>query len=221
MTKLHTPGFLNFFFSLKLKQKLLLSYILLILVPFVTFYWLFNMEISGIIMSNTNYSAERSFDQTFDFLSNKLNHIIRVADVIYNEQSISEILKKNINDYPVSDQIEDMMFLTKYLKSFEDKEDIEKVRLYVPSGLVYSTENVNLFSFDEIIDTEWYNRMHDYTFTLAYIPSQLLQDENNDPEVLSIARFILNTVNYKEKLGVLRIDFNKKTLSRLLTMPIP
>lgn len=216
MTKLHTPGFLNFFFSLKLKQKLLLSYILLILVPFVTFYWLFNMEISGIIMSNTNYSAERSFDQTFDFLSNKLNHIIRVADVIYSEQSISEILKKNINDYPVSDQIEDMMFLTKYLKSFEDKEDIEKVRLYVPSGLVYSTENVNLFSFDEIIDTEWYNRMHDYTFTLAYIPSQLLQDENNDPEVLSIARFILNTVNYKEKLGVLRIDFNKKDFEQVI-----
>jgi len=216
MKKLHMPVFLNYFFNLKLKQKLLLSYVLLILVPFVIFYQLFNSKISDIIMANTNYSAERSFEQTFDFLSNKLNHIIRVADVIYNEKTIPEILSKEASDYPVSDQIEDMLYLTQYLKSFEDKEDIEKVRLYVPSGLVYSSENVNLFNFDEITATEWYLRMYNNTFTLAYLPSQLLQGENNNPEVLSVARFIINAVNYKEKLGILRIDFIKSDFEQVI-----
>jgi len=216
MKKLHMPAFLNYFYNLKLKQKLLLSYVLLILVPFVTFYQLFNGKISDIIMANTNYSAERSFEQTFDFLSNKLNHIIKVADVIYNEKTIPEILSKKARNYPVSDQIEDMLFLTQYLKSFEDKEDIEKVRLYVPPGLVYSSENVNLFNFGEITTEEWYLRMYDNTFTLAYFPSQLLQDEGNNPEVLSVARFIINTVNYKEKLGILRIDFVKKDFEQVI-----
>ena len=214
--KMHISSIFNFFLNLKLKQKLLLSYVLLILVPLVAFYQLFDRKISDIIMANTNYSAERGFDQTFDFLSNKINHINRVADVIYNEKSISEILNKEADIYPVSDQLEDMQFLSQYLKSFEDKEDIDKVRLYVPSGLVYSYENVNLFNFDEINTTEWYRRMYGKTFTLAYLPSHLLRNEDNGSEVLSVARYIINTNNYKEKLGILRLDFDKNDIEQVI-----
>jgi two-component system sensor histidine kinase YesM len=214
--KMHISSIFNFFLNLKLKQKLLLSYVLLILVPLVAFYQLFDRKISDIIMANTNYSAERGFDQTFDFLSNKINHINRVADVIYNEKSISEILNKEADIYPVSDQLEDMQFLSQYLKSFEDKEDIDKVRLYVPSGLVYSYENVNLFNFDEINTTEWYRRMYGKTFTLAYLPSHMLRNEDNGSEVLSVARYIINTNNYKEKLGILRLDFDKNDIEQVI-----
>ena len=213
---MHISSIFNFFLNLKLKQKLLLSYVLLILVPLVAFYQLFDRKISDIIMANTNYSAERGFDQTFDFLSNKINHINRVADVIYNEKSISEILNKEADIYPVSDQLEDMQFLSQYLKSFEDKEDIDKVRLYVPSGLVYSYENVNLFNFDEINTTEWYRRMYGKTFTLAYLPSHLLRNEDNGSEVLSVARYIINTNNYKEKLGILRLIFDKNDIEQVI-----
>jgi len=216
MKKLHLVRFFGFFFNLKLKQKLLLSYVFLILVPFVAFYLIFSRQISDIIMANTNYSAERGFEQTFDFLSSKLQYISRVADVIYNDRTIPEILSKNASAYPVSDQIEDMRTLTQYLKSFEDKDNIERVRLYVPSGLVYSNENVNLFSFDEIVTTEWYSRMFGDTFRLRFLPSHLLRHEGNNPEVLSVARYIVSSTNYKEKLGVLRIDFSKSIFEQVI-----
>lgn len=212
----HLANFLSFFLNLKLKQKLLLSYVILILVPFVAFYQIFNRQISSIIMDNTNYSAERGFEQTYDYLSNRLNYIIRVANVIYNDETIPEILSKKIDTYPISDQIEDMGSLTKYLKSFEDGVNIEKVRLYVPAGLVYSHENVNLFCFDEIETTEWYLRMYSDTFKLKFHPSHLLLHEENDPEVLSVSRFIINSNNYKERLGVIRIDFNKKDFEQVI-----
>ena len=106
--------------------------------------------------------------------------------------------------------------LTKYLKSFEDGVNIEKVRLYVPAGLVYSHENVNLFCFDEIETTEWYLRMYSDTFKLKFHPSHLLLHEENDPEVLSVSRFIINSNNYKERLGVIRIDFNKKDFEQVI-----
>ena len=59
----HLANFLSFFLNLKLKQKLLLSYVILILVPFVAFYQIFNRQISSIIMDNTNYSAERGLNR--------------------------------------------------------------------------------------------------------------------------------------------------------------
>lgn len=207
----------RFFSNLKLKQKFLLSYFMLIIIPLLLLSSLTSNRVSKIIEDNTTFSTRQAIDQTHSFLSYKLYRIANISDIVRVDKNISSILAKNAVSYELYDQIKDMNYLRQYLSSFEDVNDIYRVKLYVNDDFVYSTEGVNMFSISQAKGSKWYSILKEYGTKNFWSPSYYLEDSNSsDLKLLSVTASVRNPDNYSEAIGFLRVDFQKQMIEDII-----
>ncbi|WP_051251507.1 sensor histidine kinase [Paenibacillus harenae] len=202
--------------NLSLKRKLLLSYSLLIIIPLMTVSLYSFSKISELMHEKATYSAVQSFNQTHSYLSYKLYKIISASDLIATDKRVNEVLSKSKSDYPLLEQVTDMSDMVRYLSSFKDKEDISNVRLFVQDGLVYSEEGRNLFNMKQALTTEWYQRLMASKDKAVGLPSSYFQSGTDKPFV-TIARKIVNNINYPDMIGLLLVDVHQSNLERILS----
>lgn len=204
--------------NIPLKRKLLISYALLLLLPLVTISFFSYDKIISVIKDRTFYSVEKSFNQTYSYLSYKLQKIVRLSDMIAVDAEINEIFRKSGGQYPLIEQVEDMNYLVTYLSFYADSEDILKARFYVKDGLIYSNESRNLYNLEEIKDTGWYKLLMSKNDKVLGLPNEDFAElESNETEIISIARKIRNDTNYRDILGVLRLDIEKQNIDTILS----
>ncbi len=207
----------------KLKYKMLLSYIVLIIVPiFVIATIIFN-QCANQLITNVSYSAEQGYTQTQSFLEYKLSKIMLSSNMVFTNPVINEIMMRPLEGYNLIDQISDMEQLREQLQSYEDKEDVYRVRLYVRDELIYAQDNKNIFSTGGVAETGWYRRTMDARSTkitfLSY--EEIAPYEENPVPLLSIARKVTNQQNYRESVGVFRVDFEKEKIVEILQKADP
>lgn len=212
----------QFFYDIKIKHKLLLSFLVLTVIPIGLISFLTFNTSSDIIHSYITYSATQSFNQTHNFISYKLYKVINTLDIIALDSKLNDILMKDVNRYSNVDQVQDMMDLKLFLKSFEDEHDIYRTRIYVRSGLIYSNENRNIFNADEVKNTLWYKKLMSKKTKILCCPYQYLkQSEPSDPEILSMAVVIKNRNQYDDIIGLLRLDIRKDSIIDILNSANP
>lgn len=209
--------------NLKLIYKMLLSYLILILVPiFVLTTIVFN-RCADQLISNVSYSAEQGYEQTRSFLEYKLSKILLASNMIFTNQTINDIMMRSLENYDLIEQISDMEKLRELLQSFEDKEDVYRVRLYVRDELVYSNDKVNIFPISTAEQTDWYKRvMKNITTRVTFLSNEEIERyEDNALPLLSVARKVTNQQNYRESVGVFRVDFEKNKIIDILQKADP
>ncbi|MFC4597342.1 cache domain-containing sensor histidine kinase [Cohnella hongkongensis] len=215
--------FRYFFYNMKMKYKLLLAFLLLTTLPLALFQFLTAGKISQIITRHIEFSAEQGFDQTYSFLSYKMTRIVNLSDVIMaayvskSDKNVYEILLRSANDYEINEQLEDMNYLTQYLNSFQDGLDVSRARLYVQKSFLYAQQNVNLFSFQDALDTPWYKRLVAEDGKLLWCPPIYFASENNKTPILSLARLIRNPEDYSKIIGILRFDLEEHLIQSILS----
>lgn len=212
------------FSNLKLMQKFLLSYFMLIIIPLILLSSLTYKNVSSILEEYITSATKQAFEQTYSFLSYKLYRINDVSNIISNdsnsttiESNLITILGKPINSYPINDQIKDMYFLRKYLSSYENDVDISNVKLYVNDDFIYSTEGYNMFSLSQAGDSKWCSIFKQNNKRNLWCPSSYLDDKAaTDSKELSIISAIKNPNNFLEDIGFLRVDFKRTIVDDII-----
>ena len=203
--------------NLKLRQKLLLSYFILIIIP-LGIYTLFSYsEVNKIVEKHIIFSASRAFDQTNGFISYKISNIIKVSEVIILDNNINRILAKAPESYSLPEQYNDMANLRQYLDSFKDANDVFQVKLFVNDEFVYSNGDDNISNLKKAGRTVWYDKLiHSQNKVLMCPPAYFKNDETGSSQLLSVARRLKNSDDYNETLGFLRVDFLEKNIRSIL-----
>ncbi len=215
-------SFKNYVEKISLMQKIIAYYSIFIVLPLGVAFILMSNKLTSILENNIYFSATQHFEQSHSFLTYKFYKVIKVSDIIFVDSKLHEINKKNNGKYDIIDQIDDMNTLQLYLTSFEDKEDILNVKLYVPDGLIYSDENVHLFNRENIYQTIWYQKLIEDEYNLLFCPSEYLDDINiNSSKILSIARRITKVDDYSQTEGFLRIDIDKQKVADIVSNANP
>lgn len=211
-----------FFHHLKLKQKLLTAFFVLLIIPLGILYLFTYSKITSILEHNIYYSTSQNFEQTYSFLSYKFYKIIKSSDVIFIDEKVHALSNINPLKYDEIAQIDDMNKLQSFLSSFEDKEDIQRVRLYVPDGFIFSDENLNLFNIQKVANTTWVHKLSKTQNKILFCPSEYL--ESQDPQsknLLSVARVITDLNDYSKTDGLLRMDIDKNNILEILKKANP
>ena len=209
---------LTFFYRKTLKQKLLLSYLVLIVIPLGLISFFSYGEVYRIIEENITFSIQQGFEQSSNFLSYKLYNTYGVSNVFITNNTFSDIVQKSTDaSYSFLDQVQDMYSLQQFLQSLQDGANVIKVRLYVPDNLMYSREGNNIFSIKDIENTIWYKQLLEGDKAFLWAPSSYLDEKDQDnSNVLSLIRVIINKYNYMDKIGFIRFDFSKSSIIDLL-----
>lgn len=211
-TEMFLNKFINYFNNIKLKYKLAIVYVFVVIVPFCVFFSIIDTHVKNLLRENLNFSASNSYEQALTFLSYKLYNIKKAANVIASNETIRTILSKKIDQYTVGEQLVDMEKILQILKGFEDKHDIIKVRIYVKDELLYSNENKNIFNLNSILHTKWYNEV--IQKGSRFFPSHYLK--NDEEKILTFVKTILNSNDYTIAESVVRVDFDKNDILRII-----
>lgn len=221
MKKFFHPG--NFFKKLsgiKLKNKLLISYLLLIIVPFGVFAIMSNFRVYETIETLVSYSAKHSFEQSGLFVSYKIDKIINTIDVLLVDKKINSTIGQEPDKLDIPSQMLDMQDLSRYLRSFQNQDEVFNVKLYVKDDFLYSSEKVNFLSFQDAKNSGWYEDFIRYHKKVIWVKTTE-QDYTTKPDNFEIKRVsavsaILDKSNYLNFLGFVRIDILEKNLSDIL-----
>jgi len=215
------------FVSSRLMTKLLLSYLLLIIIPLFVSGTVFYKTTSKTLETKTIYSAQQSFEQAYSYLSYKIHNILAQTTSIVTDNNLRSIISKNplIYSQQPSFLISDTKALITYLQGWEDVNNIARVRLYVNKDLSFSSNRLNIFSFDDITNSIWYKKLAANSSRLIWLPSDYLQGDttylmatdNAASNTLSLAMKILNTSDYNKNIGIIRCDFSKPMIESILS----
>lgn len=199
--------------DMKLKRKLLLSYFLLIVIPFGIFTFFSDYRVSNTIETLVKFSAKQSFEQSADFLSYKLEKITDVLNVILSDKNINETLAKNPATQDIHMQIKDMGEMSTYLKSFyNNNNDIFGIKLYVNDEFIYSTENNNFLSLKTAKNSSWYKTFTDRSSNVFWLSIPTIITQNK----VSAIKPIQDSKDYSHLIGLVRIDILESNLNTIL-----
>ena len=109
----------------------------------------------------------------------------------------------------------DFNSLRTFLQTLEDEGEIFRVKLYINNDLLYSAEGSLFSGLNEADGSEWY--AHKGENVLYFSPPQYLENDN----IVSLVRNVVNPSRYTERIGVMRIDMEKKTLTDILSKANP
>jgi two-component system, sensor histidine kinase YesM len=206
------------FHNLKLSQKLLLSYFILIIIPLGIFTVFSYNTVYSILEKHIVFSATRSFDQTSEYLLYKINKIIKVSDVIIADNTLNQVLEKKLESYGLPEQYKDMSDLRQYLDSFIDKEDVRIVRLFVRDEFTYSRGSENISGISSAMESLWYRKLtKSGAKVLMCPPAYLEQPEDGQQKTLSVVRKMVSSSDYSQIIGFLRVDFLEKDILSIIS----
>lgn len=208
----------NFIRDLKLRDKLLMTYFVLIFLPLALSNLFSFRVVNDIIEKQIIYSASQAFDQATDFLSYKINKIIGVSDSIAVNTMVKTILEKDINNYPIEDQYEDLNTLKTFFSSFKKSEDVYDICLYVREAIIHSDVGADVAGIRDAQLSQWYGKLSGAGSRVLMCPPSFSQSYGKvEDDILSVARRITSSDNYLETIGYLRIDFLEKNIRSILS----
>lgn len=206
------------FKNLKLRDKILLSYLLIIIFTVTVSTLLTYKKSSEIIEKQTIDSTKQSFEQASNFISYKLNNVKDVSSMLFMNKEIQNILSKNPESYPLKDQIDDFNKLTDILLSMQNSREIYNIRLYVSNDYIYSKSGNKILSEKEISGEEWYvialnnNGSISWRSTYEYDFKDVREKQN----LISIVRTINSEGFHGKHLGVISIDILEKSIYEIV-----
>lgn len=161
----------HYTYDLKLKNKLVISHALLILLPTAVLSGFIFVKLYGIVMDDSIRSEQALSAQTAASIENLVSHVTYVSDALKESSSIHRLFYLSESDAaafePEQNRIDSLFHLT---DSLTDNTMITGIRIYYddsvyPDLMKYNTEENRLFApVSSVSSSYWYgifSTMHD------------------------------------------------------------
>ena len=211
--------------DIKLKYRLLVSFLLVILIPLAVFTLLIAHWVSVATEAQAKYTVENSINQSTSLISNKLDEVLNSTSVILADKYIATLVEKGPDSLSLEEQARATTLLLLYLNAFQYEGGIS-TKLYVDEGFLYSGPNATLRSLQSVQDTPWYD-----SFVANGMKTVLLPFLDDTPTLsatpaaaskkISIIRPILFPDYTNRLVGLLRVDVSRSILDSLLLRAAP
>ncbi len=222
MKKEKIHNFFQLLINLKLRQKLLLSYIVLIVIPLFLYSFMTYSNFSGILQSKALFSADKSYSQAYSFISDKLLKVVKTMDVVVQDDTINEIANVSTANTDIFQQMSDMIHMNNFLHNLEDKTVVDKLRLYVKDGLIYANNSdittTSLFNIKDIRNTVWYRKLQQNGTRVLWCPPAYFEgDGTGIGNTVSAVTFLRSSSDFSQIIGLLRIDIARSSLEEIIS----
>ena len=206
---------LSLLHNMKLFKKFVLTYCILLIIPILIISSYAYAKLANIITDNFLNSASESFEQSLDYMNYTVYKIFDTSNTIVVNNTVTDILTHDAEEYPLTEQIYDFSNLQSYLCSIENNLDIKRINLYINDGLIYSSENVSFFKASSLKNTKVEDCILRTNARFIWGPMWYL-NESTVNDTLFLLKSIKNPDDLSEDIGFLRIDFRKSIIQDII-----
>ena len=208
--------------NLKLRQKLLISYVVLIVIPLFLYSFITYSSFSDILQKKALFSADKSYSQAYSFISDKLLKVVKTMDVVVQDDNINQIANVSPEKTDIFQQMSDMNHMTTFLHNLEDKTVVDRIRLYVKDGLIYANsgdiKTSPLINIKDIQNTVWYKKLKDSGKRILWCPPDYFAgNEQNSENTVSAVTFLRSSSDYSEIIALFRVDISKNNFEEIIS----
>ena len=93
----------------------------------------------------------------------------------------SSEITSNSSRQEIKQEYWDMLEIKERLTSYQSREEIQRVRLYVMEIHMYSADKINLFSVEEVSSQKWLQELQNSTADVGAFSSEELEDTSSQP----------------------------------------
>lgn len=224
------PGILKSIFikpvkNMHLRGKLLLAFFLLIIIPFGFFTVFFSGRVSESMVNLVKYSANQSFEQSEAFISYKIEKILNAMDVILLNNDNINLLASNPEALGMYGQSKKGNDFSQYLSSFQDKDEIFRVGIYVNDGFEYFKDSVNIFGLKDAESDGNIKRMLENRGKVFWYSSLLPQDDpagsSDGKRLITAIRAFTDPNDYSRLIAILKFDIFESRIKEILKKASP
>ncbi len=210
----------SYFSGIKLKNKLLFSYIVFLFLPLCFFLIITFNSVSAVLEKNVVFSVEKNYNQTFSFLTEKFNKVKKISDIVLTNDDVNNMFITD-NFYSDADDYYSMKKSMDFLSSFED-EDITRIVLFL-----YDDQNYDLSYYfnnvGNIKNSKWFETINSNNLNLLWCPNSYLVNGipaniKPGPENIALVRCFNSPANYLSTLGYYCIYFQSKPIENIVNM---
>jgi two-component system, sensor histidine kinase YesM len=204
-----------------IKNKLLFSYFLLILLPLLFLTMVSYFKVSNFVEDNMLNSAKKALEQSNSYLEYKIGNIVQAMNVITGDTNVHDILYKNDPEYnnDVFAQIKSRDKLIAFIDGQQKSFEIFRIRLYVRDGLMFSDENYNFFNLSKVHDLPWYKKLiSSKDLVMWFGPNYFLNNDNDyHTPIISAARLIRSDTSFSTVISILRTDIPESVVKDIVS----
>lgn len=205
-------------YSTKLRHKIMVTYLVLIIFPLGIFQFAASDKISQMIINQVTYSAEQGFDQTYSYLSYRVQRIAKTTDVLVANPTVYNVILNPQNNDDINKQMKDYAELKQLMISVRDTLDIYRVVLYVPESFFFARESESFLPIGLTKKNPCFDRLiEEKTKYMWCTPDKLLMEEQTKGvSFISVVRNILDPNDYLKPISQLRVDVETGKLIQIL-----
>ena len=199
------------------RQKLMFTYIMLIIFPFVIFTWYLAVSTVKNVESNMKSLGAQIHKRELTYV----NSVFATAkytskDIIMNPTILNYFMQPKTN---TTDQIAMYNRLTTELGQMELEGTIRRIRLFVDDGYVFAGEKVHFFPLSEALQHGWVSKDHSkpHTFwtTDKFIDYKAMY-RSREMETISYVSYLPNLDKFDKTVGVISVDILKDDIAGTL-----
>jgi Predicted signal transduction protein with a C-terminal ATPase domain len=211
---------ITFIRGLKLKKKLMFSYLIFFFFPLLFFTIYAFMSFSGILRSDVISSLDANYKQTFNYLSDKTDKVLNTSDIVLSNDSINNVFSLKKNGYWQADNYNLVRQSMDFLSSLEE-DDITRVVLYLYQDESNPSLSYNYKSIANVQKAKWYRLMEKHGWGELWCPGSYLHSGNTYLDTLNNGNFALirkynDPANYSKRLGYFCIYFSENEIKKIV-----
>lgn len=204
-----------------IRTKLLLAFLLFSAVPLVLISLVSYVATSRYYEDQVRYSAEQTFDQTFQYLQSKLATVVKDSDILIFSGEVQTALARDRDRFEgdIVTQNADMARLDAYLASFRSYEDVYRVILWVPGWLCYANERISYQNLDLLKEDPAAERLFSSKEKVSIFPPASIVDEydlRKTVPVIPLYRRIRDMNNIPRFIGVIQLSIREDEIMSIL-----
>lgn len=208
--------------DLSIRNKLFVSYLALIVVPFSMFLFINTFVTEKENENEMIYSAHKVLNQTKTFLEFKTESARNSLNVVALNDTVQEILEKSPEAY--SENIGGLWLLdsgklNKELFVAKSNPDIYKIHIYMKKGLASLSQNEDFMNLNTVEDSKWYKKLISGRDVIRWFGKDYFP-QDGDESCIHVVRFIPRSENINENLGVIDADIPESTFRLILDQSV-
>jgi two-component system sensor histidine kinase YesM len=199
----------------KLRNKLILSYVMLFGIWAAYFTFDSYEKSVGILQDQFKLSMLETLEQVQLHLSYRFEEMAHISNLILNNAEIQQTLQNDrFRNNPLK-QLEDYYLLRSYLSELIITYSKYQIEIYLPYKTIYTSEQLNFNTTDEIKDEDWYRQVAEgKVWSVWHGPSH---SYGQMTESLSlIKRMFTFQSDAGSEAAILKIDINEHDVTEQL-----
>ncbi|WP_338543686.1 cache domain-containing sensor histidine kinase [Paenibacillus tundrae] len=204
------------FRDLSIRQKLFITYLLLLIVSFTIFISVNSYITSRNTEKQARYSLDSMMQQTGSFLNYKTSSIRKIIDIMVTHDTIQTILTKDTEPYQqnIGNWLLDEYYFNQLIFNVQTNPDIQNISLYMTNGMA-AIQSTDQFKLIQDVDPSWMRRVEQNRTPYLWLPPGMA-DRNSSGETVTFIRKIDDPLNDVPISGMLRAEIPIKALQHVL-----